>query len=240
MLDAVRVSFANPRLAAMFSAHARHEAPEDESVTCIWDSRGWKRIQAAYPDLFEEARNVFIGACVDGVNPFSMMVVRSMLCIVFVWYNFPSQLRGTYENMEVWGIVDGKVPNAQLVMRVLRMDLETLWKAEGQQVWDGDRKAWFQLRGMLVNMMHDYPGFTSITNQYGTGAHQGCVKCTINGVKTPFLKKSIYAHRLQPCVDHEDHDAGATVLRDHKSVMDGAIDLQVRIRIVGATYPLCR
>jgi hypothetical protein len=99
---------ANPNLAPYFRAHSQHTPPEQEGhMACIWDSGGWKRLKDKYPEFFAEPRNILMGACVDGVNPFSMMVIRSMLCLVFVWYNLPTHLRGTYENMEVWGIVDG-------------------------------------------------------------------------------------------------------------------------------------
>ena len=83
------------------------------------------------------------------------------------------------------------------------------------------------MRGMLVNFLHDYPGLTNTTNQMGTNAFQGCVKCDIQG-KAVGSKKMVYAHSLQE-IDEDTGILRVPETRDHESIMEHVADLDVSI-----------
>jgi hypothetical protein len=105
----------------------------------------------------KDPRNMWMGCCVDGVNPHGKKTTRSMMCIVVCFYNLPPHLRGNYEHLDVWGIFDGKPKNTELIFDVLVDDLLQLWK-EGVWIYDGNREEIVKIYAMLVNMLHDYPG----------------------------------------------------------------------------------
>ena len=98
------------------------------------DGDGWKAQQHDEERFFQEARNLLIGLCVDGVSPFAISPTAfSMMCLVFQLYNIPADLRKTYENLLIWGIMEGK-GKPDLVFRVLAEDLAVLWR--GVSVFD--------------------------------------------------------------------------------------------------------
>jgi hypothetical protein len=68
--------------------------------------------------IFREPRNVIFGMCADGVSPFTVSQKSfSMLCIILQLYNLPADLRKTYENLLIRGIVEGAY-KAKLVFRI--------------------------------------------------------------------------------------------------------------------------
>ena len=116
--------------------------------------------------------------------------------------------------------------NEQLVQEVFVDDVLSLWKGPGHWMWDAASGEMFQMRGMLVNFMHDYPGYTNTTDQMGTNAFQGCVKCDLQG-RGLKLKKMVYAHRLQVYAD--DDEVREPVARTHDSIMKDVQNLEVTI-----------
>lgn len=159
--------------------------------------------------------------CADGVSPFKISKTNfSMLCIVFQLYNLPADLRKTYENLLIWGIMEGK-GKADLVFLILVEDLALLWKGVG--VYDTFEEESFVARGMLMHMLHDYPGFTSTALQSAVGAISGCVRCDIEGVNLGSLSKTVYAHRLQ-----SDPETALT-LKDKDYLETAANEIEVSI-----------
>eukprot|EP00959_Pyramimonas_sp_CCMP1952_P239028 4995416-Pyramimonas_sp.AAC.1 len=141
-----------------------------------------------------------------------------MLCIVFQLYNIPADMRKTYENLLIWGIMEGK-GKAELVFLIMVEDLEILWKGVG--VWDTYEEETLVVRAMLMNMLHDYPGFTATAMQSATGAISGCVACDIRGTYVPALNKTVYARRLQA-----DPEAAFT-LKDKDYLETAASEIEV-------------
>jgi hypothetical protein len=107
--------------------------------------------------MSNDPRNVWLSACIDGVNPHNQGTTRSMMCVVMSCYNYAPAVRGNYSHLDVWGIYDGKPKNAELVFDVLVDDLEYMWK-HGATVWDGNTEEYVKIHAMLVNLLHDYPG----------------------------------------------------------------------------------
>jgi hypothetical protein len=157
--------------------------------------------------------------CSDGVSPFKISKTNfSMLCIVFQLYNLPADLRKTYEHLSIWGISEGKY-KPELVYLILVEDLELLWKGVG--VYDTYRDELVLMRGMAMNISHDYPGFASTSLQSAHGAFSACAGCTIEGVTSEALGTRVYAGRLQ-----SDPDAAYT-LKDKGYLEDAANTIEV-------------
>lgn len=164
------------------------------------DGDAWKDKKKTHKSFFQDARNVLIGMCADGVSPFEMSKRNySMLCIVFNLYNLPASLRSDFENMFIWGICEGKC-KTRLVFKVLCEDLKELWRGAG--CFDFYEEESFVCRAMLCNMLHDYPGFTSTACQSAHGALSGCVRCSIEGTHVAALSKVVYARSLQTDQEH--------------------------------------
>jgi hypothetical protein len=133
------------------------------------DSDGWAELGAAHPDFLAEARNLIMAMCADGVNPFGLKTVRSVLCIVLSLYNLPAHIRNTYDNLLVWGIVDGK-DNSKLALQIFAEQCMSLW--EGMPVWDGYHDEVFKVRAMLLHCIHDYH------RRYTTSGYLSGNRCT--------------------------------------------------------------
>jgi len=195
-------------------SHLAHEPPFDILVSDnIADGDRWKAKKRDHRRFFEDARNLLLGMCADGVSPFKVSkTAYSMLCCVFQLYNLPSDLRKKYENLLIWGIMEGKL-RADLVFVVMVEDMSELWRGVG--VWDSFEEETFCLRAMLVNMLHDYPGFTQTSKQSAHGAFAGCVECDIEGAHVNALGTRIYARRLQA-------DPNADFVLKDKAWIEGA------------------
>ncbi|MBK5591088.1 hypothetical protein JJ728_23365, partial [Salmonella enterica subsp. enterica serovar Typhi] len=54
------------------------------------DSDQWKKIDSMYPSFGGEARNLRLGLCTDGMNPFgSLSSTHSSWPVMLVIYNLP-------------------------------------------------------------------------------------------------------------------------------------------------------
>lgn len=161
-----------------------------------------------------------MGMCADGVSPFEMGKRNySMLCIVFQLYNLPADLRSTFENMLIWGIAEGKC-KSHLVFKVLCQDLREVWRGAG--CYDFYEEESFKCRAMLMNMLHDYPGFASTACVAAHGAICGCAKCSIEGQKVSGINKVVYARCLQG-----DQENPTEPLKDKEYLIRTAQELEV-------------
>lgn len=174
--------------------------------------------------IFREPRNVIFGMCADGVSPFTVSQKSfSMLCIILQLCNLPADLRKTYENLLIRGIVEGAY-KAKLVFRIYVGDVATLWKGVG--VYDAFQERTFTCYGLNMNCSHDYPGFTSTSMQSAHDAIGGCVRCNICGTHVPALNTVVYARRLQ-----EDPEADF-IQKDKAYLLRARTEMQVCARNV--------
>lgn len=123
----------------------------------------------------------------DGVDPWDSNTAQdSFFFIVLVLVNLPPRIRFKRENLVLWGIVDAKPKDSQLVFRLVVEDFKTVWK--GFPVWDCLENANFRCRVMLLFCVFDYPGLVDALNHCGHMACKGCAKCTKRGVRPAALK----------------------------------------------------
>ncbi|KAL1224614.1 hypothetical protein V5N11_000943 [Cardamine amara subsp. amara] len=62
--------YSSQRTAEPMRWHAEYR--EDCDITHPSDAKAWKHFQSLYPDFTYERRNVYVGLCTDGFNPFGM------------------------------------------------------------------------------------------------------------------------------------------------------------------------
>ena len=196
------------------------------------DGRRMEELKQQHPEFFMEARNLLLGFCADGVSPFdktrSGEKSLSMMCIVFQVFNLPPQVRQKYEHLMIWGISEGCKPVSHLVMDILASELLSLWN-EGVRVWDAFKNNYLQLKVMMLEFSHDYPGYGEVARQMGVGAKAGCYKCTLEGMHSRPLGSRMYAHRLQ----YSEVEA-----RTHQSILREA--KRVEVRLLRNACPLLR
>ena len=85
----LRRLFANPRDAELLGWHATGRI-DDGMLRHPADSSEWRKIDIKFPDFGGEPRNIRLGLCTDGMNPYGNMSSRHSTWSVFVCiYNLP-------------------------------------------------------------------------------------------------------------------------------------------------------
>jgi hypothetical protein len=154
-------------------------------------------LKAEHPLFFNEPRNIVLGACGDGVSPFDKPTkgLSSMMCFVFNVFNLHPVIRDKYDNVQLWGIYDGKHDLHHVVHGILVEDLKVMW--HGVQVWDSWEKALFNLKALPLCFLADLPGYYDMTNQKAVGSYAGCAKCLFRGVQCNALGNRVYVDKTQ-------------------------------------------
>jgi hypothetical protein len=161
------------------------------------DSPGFRAVRARFPEFAADWRNIMFGMCGDGVTPFDKGNKGfSLYFLVFQIYNLPADLRTKYEFLQMYGILDAPHACIQLAWRIVVDDCLEMWRL-GNPTYDVSTDEIFDLRAMMLNIIHDYPGASEVSLQRKQGAKQGCTKCKIDGLKCPHIQTMIYARCLQ-------------------------------------------
>ncbi|KAL1194835.1 hypothetical protein V5N11_011150 [Cardamine amara subsp. amara] len=66
--DRLKRLYTSQRTAEAMRWHGEHR--QDGDITHPSDAEAWKHFQSLYPDFAYERRNVYLGLCTDGFNPF--------------------------------------------------------------------------------------------------------------------------------------------------------------------------
>jgi hypothetical protein len=189
------------------------------------------------PDFFEEPRNLLLGVCGDGVSPFDKPTkALSMMCFVFNIFNLPQIVRDQYENLQLWGVFQGKHSLHGAVHGILVEDLKVTW--HGVEVFDSAREATFKLRAIPFCFIADLSGLYDFVNLKGIGALSGCSKCRYQGIHCDALRCRVYVDSQQIIQPVERTHKGmiADVLR---AVVSMALPIFcIRLPLSNA-YPIC-
>ncbi|GKV43375.1 hypothetical protein SLEP1_g50673 [Rubroshorea leprosula] len=102
-------------------------------------SKAWKHFDETYPTFADEPRNVRLGLCTDGFNPFGCSATPYSCWPVFLTvYNLPSELCMKSEHIFLAMIIAGpKSPgkNIDVMLRPLIDELKELW-TNGVETYD--------------------------------------------------------------------------------------------------------
>lgn len=176
--------FATSSISQRLQAHAISTNDHDITMYDVHDSPLWKK--AFTEDGFSKGdpRGILLQLCTDGVNPFSSNKVNySMWPIMFSVLNLPKQIRNTYQNIMLVGIVpaqvEGKEPKS--LDPYLEIVVDELLDLSEATFYDGYRRAEFTFNIDIFNYVLDYPGLTKVLSAAGPNALQGCMWCEKRG-----------------------------------------------------------
>jgi len=172
--------YASPDTAEWLRWAGEHKATN--IVKDITESAGWKKY-AVDTGFFDDLRNIFMGLCVDGVNPFGKST-HSTWPIMLTIFNFPPHLRTRSELMILIGIIPGpRTPkNINIYLSLFVHEL-LAYGHNGVWVRDAFKQEDFLLRFFVLQFIADYPGASKVLCLKGANALNGCHVCTVKGHK---------------------------------------------------------
>jgi len=81
--------FMSPKTTEHMTLHQSHDMV-DGVLMHPFDSEDWKNFNSMHPQFSVESRNVYLGLCIDGLNPFGSFVAPySCWSIILIIYNLP-------------------------------------------------------------------------------------------------------------------------------------------------------
>jgi len=158
-----------PRLKRMYMSqhtagnmrwHASGVRQDASLITHPADAEAWKAFNSSYPAFANEIRNVRLGLCTDGFNPFSNLTYSCWLVFITP-YNLPPSMCMRREYIFLALIIPGpKSPGKSLdvYLRPLIDELKFLWD-EGVNTFDLWKKQNFMIRVTLLWTISDFPAY---------------------------------------------------------------------------------
>ncbi|XP_068486422.1 uncharacterized protein [Phaseolus vulgaris] len=143
------------------------------------DGEAWKHFDTIYPDFSVEARNVRLGLCSDGFNPYVQASNAPYSCwpIIVTPYNLPPEMCMSKPYMFLSCLIPGPFnPKAgiDVFLEPLIDDLKKLWS--GVPTYDISRKENFMMRAMLMWTINDFPAYGMLSG-WGTHGKLACPHC---------------------------------------------------------------
>ncbi|XP_016168221.1 uncharacterized protein LOC107610730 [Arachis ipaensis] len=168
----------------------------DESViTHPADADAWKQFDATHELFAQESRNVRLGLCTDGFNPFSGSKTPYSCLPVFVTpYNLPQSMCMRREYIFLSLLIPRPMsPEKRLdvYLRPLINELKVLWD-NGVTTYDAWQKKNFNMKAALLWTINDFPAYGMLP---GWSTH-GRLSCPIF-MKN--IKSFLLQHSAKPC-----------------------------------------
>ncbi|XP_050211492.2 uncharacterized protein LOC126661677 [Mercurialis annua] len=177
-----------PRLQRLYASHAtsnhmrwhgEHEWEEDGVMRHCSDSPAWKHFNEANPSFASEVRNVRLGLCTDGFQPFGQTGRQySSWPVIVTPYNLPPGMCMKEEYMFLTAIIPGpKNPKDKLdvFLQPLIAELKHLWEV-GVNTYDISVRQNFQMRAALMWTISDFPAYSMLSG-WSTGGKLACPHC---------------------------------------------------------------
>ena len=175
-----------PRLKRMYMSkhtaeymrwHASGLRQDESLITHPSDAEAWKTFNASYPGFAKEIRNVRLGLCTDGFNPFSNSTY-SCWPVFVTPYNLPPSMCMRREYIFLALIIPGpKSPGRSLdvYLRPLIDELKLLWN-EGVNTFDAWKKQNFIMKAVLLWTISDFPAYGMLSG-WSTHGKLACPYC---------------------------------------------------------------
>ena len=145
--------------------HKEHNTEEGVMRHCS-DSPAWKHFDPIHPSFSVESRNVRLGLCTDGFQPFGQTGQQySSRPVIVTPYNLPRWMCMKDEYMFLSIIVPGpRNPKEKLdvFLQPLIAELKHLWEV-GVQTYDVSSKQNFQMRAALMWTISDFPAYSMLS-----------------------------------------------------------------------------
>jgi Transposase family tnp2 len=170
--------FSNPKDAKLLLWHVECRK-EDGMLRHPADSPEWTSIDIKHRNFASDPRNLRIGLCTDGMNPYGNMSSHHstwpvLLCI----YNLSPWLCMKRRYIMMLLMISGpKQPgnDIDVFLALLIEELKSLWE-NGARVWDAYRKEFFTLFVMLLCTINDFPAYGNLSDFKTKGA-RACPIC---------------------------------------------------------------
>ncbi|CAA7031818.1 unnamed protein product [Microthlaspi erraticum] len=158
--------------------HATHIASDGEMCHPS-DGEAWKHFNKVFPDFASNPKNVYLGLCTDGFNPFGMSGHNySLWPVILTPYNLPPEMCMKQEFMFLTILVPGpKHPKRSLdiFLQPLIEELKDLWFS-GVEAYDISTNQNFLLRAVLMWTISDFPAYAMLSG-WTTHGRLACPYC---------------------------------------------------------------
>jgi hypothetical protein len=171
--------FMSPRTAEHMTWHQSHDAV-DGVMLHPSDSETWKHFNSVH--FLAESRNVRLGLCTDGFNPFgSFAASYSCWPVILMLYNLPPVMCVRSEFMFLSTVIPDPSSlgwNIDVCLWPLIDDLTQLWSSRAL-TYDISRKQFFVMRAALMLTMNDFPAYGMVSG-WSTHGKLACPYCMEN------------------------------------------------------------
>ncbi|KAG7548238.1 Transposase-associated domain [Arabidopsis suecica] len=138
----------------------------------------WRYFQAQNPQFAEEPRNVYLGLCTDGFNPFGMSRNHSLWPVILTPYNLPPGMCMNTEYLFLTILNSG--PNhprgsLDVFLQPLIEELKELWST-GVDAYDVSLNQNFNLKAVLMWTISDFPAYSMLSG-WTTHGKLSCPIC---------------------------------------------------------------
>jgi len=176
-----------PRLRRLYTSRAtaadmrwHHEHIQEEGVMRHpSDSEAWKHFNETHSFFADEPRNVRLGLCTDGFQPFAQSGRKySSWPVIVTPYNLPPGMCMKEAYMFLTIIVPGPHNPKQKIdvyLQPLIKELTLLWET-GVEAFDISKKQNFQLRAALMWTISDFPAYSMLSG-WSTAGNLACPYC---------------------------------------------------------------
>ncbi|XP_049347869.1 uncharacterized protein LOC125812416 [Solanum verrucosum] len=176
-----------PRLRRLYASHAtaadmrwHQEHTQEEGVMRHpSDSEAWKHFNETHPFFASDPRNVRLGLCTDGFQPFAQSGRKySSWPVIVTPYNLPPGMCMKEAYMFLTVIVPGPHNPKQKIdvyLQPLIKELTLLWET-GVEAFDISKKQNFQLRAALMWTINDFPAYSMLSG-WSTSGNLACPYC---------------------------------------------------------------
>jgi hypothetical protein len=203
--------FSTPELAALMTWHGDNVST-DGKMRGPYDSPVWQHVKDRHVEFSSDNRNIHLGLCADGVNPYAQKRSTHSLCpVLLLNYNIPPWLTIKFFFIMLSLLIPGPeaitAAHFDVFLCPLLEELRELWM-EGVMCNDAARwrgEATFTLRAILLWCIHDFPAYAMMA---GT-SNKGYCACPVCGPRTPsryseHLSKVVYGggHRRWLPLNH--------------------------------------
>jgi len=171
----------SPRTAEHMTWQQSHHAVDGVMVYPS-DGKAWKHFNNVHPHFSAESRNMRLGLCTDGFNPFESFVTPySCWPVILTIYNLPPGMCMRPEFMFLSMVIPSPSSpgrNIDVCLRPLIAELTQLWSS-GALTYDISRKQDFVMRAALMWTINDFPTYGMVSS-WSTHGKLACPYCMEN------------------------------------------------------------
>ncbi|CAA7021405.1 unnamed protein product [Microthlaspi erraticum] len=205
--DRLKRLYHSERTAGPMRWHAEHSF--DGKISHPSDAKAWRHFQSLYPTFASDHRNVYLGLCTYGFNPFGKAGRQySLWPVIITPYNLPPALCMKREFLFLTVLVPGpEHPKRSLdvFLQPLIHELQALWY-QGVEAYDVSLKNNFLMRAVLMWTISDFPAYGMLSG-WTTHGRLSCPYCQDNtdAIQLKHGRKSFWfdCHRRFLPMNHE-------------------------------------